>query len=255
MSTYKTAEVAAIIGIHPNTVRLYEKLKLIPKPERLSNGYRVFTEFHIKQCKLIRLAFQVEVLQNGLRKKIAQMITVSATGDFDTAIALTENYLKQIGQERRNAEEAIEIVKQILSGGIGGNTQHLKRKDVSELLDIPMDTLRNWEMNGLLTVKRRENGYRIYMEEDIRQLKIIRTLRYANYSLESILRLLQQVSQNPARNNAHMDAENYKCLPYDAGNPADESDFSRFARPKSMSAHPGYDCCRHHLHTDCSFLL
>lgn len=38
MKTYKTAEVAAIIGIHPNTVRLYEKLKLIPKPERI---YRI----------------------------------------------------------------------------------------------------------------------------------------------------------------------------------------------------------------------
>ncbi|QBB65593.1 hypothetical protein SRB521_01331 [Intestinimonas butyriciproducens] len=37
-------------------------------------------------------------------------------------------------------------MKQILSGGIGGNAQHLKRKDVSKLLDIPMDTLRNWEM-------------------------------------------------------------------------------------------------------------
>ena len=77
MTTYKTAEVAAIIGIHPNTVRLYEKLKLIPKPERLSNGYRVFTDFHIWQCRLIRLAFQVEVLQNGLRKKITRMIMVS----------------------------------------------------------------------------------------------------------------------------------------------------------------------------------
>lgn len=197
MSTYKTGEVAAIIGIHPNTVRLYEKLELIPKPERLPNGYRVFTEFHIKQCKLIRLAFQVEILQNGLRKKIVQMITVSATGDFDTAIALTKSYLEQIGREHRNAEEAIEIVKQILSGGIGENSSHLKRKNVSELLDISMDTLRNWEMNGLLTVKRKDNGYRIYTDEDIQRLKIIRTLRCANYSLEAILRLLQQLSQNP----------------------------------------------------------
>lgn len=79
MITYKTAEVAAIIGIHPNTVRLYEKMKLIPKPERLPNGYRIFTDFHIWQCKLIRIAFQVEVLQNGLRKKIVQMLMVSAT--------------------------------------------------------------------------------------------------------------------------------------------------------------------------------
>ena len=197
MNTYKTAEVAAIIGIHPNTVRLYEKLKLIPKPERRPNGYRVFTEFHIKQCKLIRLAFQVEILQNGLRKKIVQMITVSATGDFDTAIALTKSYLEQIGREHRNAEEAIEIVKQILSGGIGENSSHLKRKNVSELLDISMDTLRNWEMNGLLTVKRKDNGYRVYTDEDIQRLRIIRALRCANYSLEAILRLLQQLSKNP----------------------------------------------------------
>ena len=197
MTTYKTAEVAAIIGIHPNTVRPYEKLELISRPRRLPNGYRVFSEFHIKQCKLIRLAFQVEILQNGLRKKIVQMITVSATGDFDTAIALTKSYLEQIGREHRNAEEAIEIVKQILSGGIGENSSHLKRKNVSELLDISMDTLRNWEMNGLLTVKRKDNGYRVYTDEDIQRLKIIRALRCANYSLEAILRLLQQLSKNP----------------------------------------------------------
>ncbi len=197
MNTYKTAEVAAIIGIHPNTVRLYEKLKLIPEPKRLSNGYRVFTEFHIKQCKMIRLAFQIEVLQNGLRKKIVQMIMVSATGDFDMAIILTQDYLKQLKRERQNAEEAIEIVKQILSGGIGENSQSFKRKEVSEFLNISMDTLRNWEMNGLLTVKRKDNGYRVYTDEDIQRLKIIRTLRCANYSLEAILRLLQQLSQNP----------------------------------------------------------
>lgn len=200
MNTYKTAEVAAIIGIHPNTVRLYEKLNLIPKPERLPNGYRVFTEFHVKQCKLIRLAFQIEVLQNGLRKKIAQMLTVSATGDFDTAITITKEYLKQIKQERQNAEEAIEIVKDILSSEVRESSTQLKRKDVSELLDISMDTLRNWEMNGLLTVKRKDNGYRVYTDEDIQRLKIIRSLRCANYSLQAILRLLQQLSKNPNTN-------------------------------------------------------
>lgn len=56
---------------------------------------------------------QVEILQNGLRKKIAQMITVAATKDFDTATALTKDYLKQLQQERNNAEEAIKIVKMI----------------------------------------------------------------------------------------------------------------------------------------------
>lgn len=35
---YRTAQVAKIIGIHPNSVRLYEELGLISKPQRLSNG-------------------------------------------------------------------------------------------------------------------------------------------------------------------------------------------------------------------------
>lgn len=197
MNVYKTAEIAEMIGIHPNTVRLYEELALIPKPERQPNGYRVFTDLHIEQFKLAQLAFEVEVLQNGLRKKIVQMVKVSASGDFDAALALTQDYLEQLRQERDNAEEAIKIVKQILSGGSKENNLSLKRKEVSDYLNISMDTLRNWEMNGLFDVKRKQNGYRVYTDEDIKRLKIIRSLRCANYSLEAILRMLLQLSENP----------------------------------------------------------
>ena len=65
-----------MIGIHPNTVRLYEELELIPKPQRQPNGYRIFSDLHVEHFQLARLAFQVEVLQNGLRKKMVQMVKV-----------------------------------------------------------------------------------------------------------------------------------------------------------------------------------
>lgn len=197
MNTYRTAEVANIIGIHPNTVRLYEELGLIPKPKRKPNGYRIFTDFHIEQFRLARLALQVEVLQNGLRKKILQAVKTSAAGDFNAAISLTEEYLQQIKQERSNSEKAIIIVKRILSGGAPESVHLFKRKEVSENLGISMDSLRNWEMNGLLTVKRKQNGYRVYTDADIQHLIIIRSLRCANYSLEAILQMLRQLSVNP----------------------------------------------------------
>lgn len=197
MNKYRTSEIAKIIGIHPNTVRLYEELELIPKPDRMPNGYRVFTDLHIEQFRLARLAFQVEVLQNGLRKKIVQMIKVSAAGDYDKALELTEGYRMWLRQEIANAEEAIDIVRRILDGRQEENVHTMKRKEVSEYLNISMDTLRNWEMNGLLTVRRRQNGYRVYTDDDIRRLKIIRSLRCANYSLEAILTMLGQVSKYP----------------------------------------------------------
>ena len=77
MNTYTTTEVAKIIGIHPNTVRMYEEWGLIPLAERKSNGYRIFTDFHIEQLRLARIAFQIEVLQNGLRKKVVETIKLS----------------------------------------------------------------------------------------------------------------------------------------------------------------------------------
>lgn len=197
MRTYKTAEVAATVGIHPNTVRFYEEWGLITKPEREKNGYRVFTDLHIQQIRLARMAFQIEVLQNGLRKKIVDVVKATAACDFDYAICITQEYICQFQKERSNAEEAIQIVQDILSGAAHTGELLMKRKEVSEYLGITMDALRNWETNGLLTVKRKQNGYRVYTDEDIQRIKIIRSLRCANYSLEAILRMLRQLSKDP----------------------------------------------------------
>ncbi len=141
--------------------------------------------FKLKSCKM------------ASAKKIFQMVKLSAAGKFDQALALAETYLSGLRQERDNAEDAIHIVKQILSGETQKNRASMKRKEASEYLGVSMDALRNWEMNGLLTVKRKENGYRIYTDDDIKRLKIIRSLRCANYSLEAILRMLQQLSKIP----------------------------------------------------------
>lgn len=197
MRTYQTAEIAKLIGIHPNTVRLYEQLGLIPKPERLDNGYRVFTEQHVDQFRLARTAFEIEVLQNGLRKKIIQVVKTSAAGDFDKALTLTEDYQRQLGKERQNALEAIEITAQLWNGQAPQPSIRLRRNEASEALGISMDSLRNWEMNGLLQVKRKENGYRVYTDGDLRRLKIIRSLRCGGYSLEAILRMLTALSADP----------------------------------------------------------
>lgn len=204
MNTYKTSDIARIIGIHVNTVRLYETCGLIPKPERKENGYRVFNDLHLEQFRLARAALQVEVLQNGLRKRAVQIVMVSAAGDYDRAARLTQVYLAQVDMEITHAEEAIGITREILSGfaEVSGPDKACPeivytRKEAAESLHVTIDTLRNWELNGLFTIKRRENGYRVYTEEDMQRLKIIRSLRCANYSLSAILRMLRGLTSDP----------------------------------------------------------
>lgn len=203
MNTYKTADIARMFHIHVNTVRLYEKCRLIPKPERLSNGYRVFTDLHVEQLKLARAALQAEMLQNGLRKKAVDIIKTSAAGDYVKAAELTHDYMEQVEIEIGNAEEAIQITHKLLSSmemEQDNKDLLLTRKDTADYLHVTIDTLRNWELNGLFSVKRLKNGYRVYSADDLQRLKIIRSLRCANYSLSSILRMLNALSIDPGTN-------------------------------------------------------
>lgn len=196
IKTYKTHEIAKFIGVHPNTVRLYEDIGFIEKPQRLDNGYRVFTQIHIDQMKIARLALKGELLQNGLRKKAVNIIKLTAKRNFDKAILETNNYIDMLKNETTNAIEAIRIVEEIIEGfNSYDKTINFTRKEAANFLNITVDTLRNWELNGLITVKRKENGYRIYDSQDIKQLKVIRSLRCANYSLSAILRLLNNISK------------------------------------------------------------
>ena len=53
-----------------------------------------------------------------------------------------------------------------------------------------------------MKVKRKENGYRVYNEDDIKKIKIIKALRCSNFSLSSILRLIQDLE-----NDTNVDVE------------------------------------------------
>lgn len=192
MITYSTSQIAGIVGLHPNTVRMYEKWGLIQKPERKKNGYRVYHAVHIKQFELVKKALQIEVLQAGLRKRMVNAVKLSAVYRLDEAMELVGEYIRIANQEIEQAKEAAGLCEILYQQPKRENVFY-RRAQAAKELGLTIDTIRNWEMNGLLTVKRKENGYRVYHSDDMNRLKIIRTLRCANYSLSSILRMLNKL--------------------------------------------------------------
>lgn len=194
MTTYSTSQIAKIVGLHPNTVRMYEEWELIHKPERKENGYRVFNEIHVMQFSLAKKAFKIPVLQAGLRKRMTNAVKKSAAYEFDEAIRMIEEYIQIAEKEIENAREAASI-SQRLYEQTGDSTRVYKRAHAAQELGLTIDTIRNWEMNGLIQIKRKENGYRVYDENDMNRLRIIRSLRCANYSLSAILRMLNKLEE------------------------------------------------------------
>ena len=195
MKTYKTSEVARIIGVHPNTVRLYEKIGFISAAERGENGYRAYTELHIAQLRLVRTAMRAEVLQNGLRGKAVGIARLAAEMRLSEAELAAEEYLLMIDAETERAKTAVSSVEKLLGSKPADDDTLLTRKQAASALGVTADALRNWELNGLFKIRRKENGYRVYSSADMTQLSIIRTLRCANYSLAAILRLMNNLSE------------------------------------------------------------
>ena len=190
--TYSTSQIAGIVGLHPNTVRLYEEWGLIQKPQRKNNGYRIYTDVHIKQFELAKKAFQIEIIQAGLRKRMINAVKLTASGRCNEAIQLVDEYIRVANQEIEHAKEAARLCEKLYQQPDEDNVS-LKRAQAAKELGLTIDTIRNWEMNGLLTVKRKENGYRVYHSSDMNRLKVIRSLRCANYSLSAILRMLNKL--------------------------------------------------------------
>lgn len=189
---YRTAQIAKIIGVHPNTIRFYEEMQLLPVIPRTHSGYRIFNDRHVQQLRLLRAAFRAEIVSSSLRQEAYEIVKTAAAGDVDGAYTATQRYLEHLQEEKAQAEEAISITLDIIKNS--GTPEHEivagGRGTTAMLLGITIDVLRDWERNGLIHVPRDSHGRRIYGTAEMNRLKIIRTLRNAHYSMMSILRML-----------------------------------------------------------------
>jgi DNA-binding transcriptional MerR regulator len=185
-----------MIGVHPNTIRFYEEMKLLPVIPRTKSGYRIFNDRHLEQLWLLRTAFRAEIISDRLRLDVYQIVKTAATDDIDGAHRDTQLYLEHLREEKSKAEEAIRITLDIIEDtGKQEAIVYNGRLEVAELLGITVDVLRDWERNGLIKVPRTAGGRTTYGQKEMNRLKIIRTLRNAHYSMMSILRMLNRLDQ------------------------------------------------------------
>lgn len=197
MKYYKTSEIAKLVCVHPNTVRLYEKWKLLQPVPRNCKGYRLYTEDHLEQMRLARIALRCDFIEGNIRNLATAIVKTAAQGELQRALNMAYDYIIHIQNELAKAEEALEIIYKWLKDEVTEDEEtYIKRNDVANLLNISIDILRNWERNGLIEVPRSpKNNYRVYGVYEIRRLKVIDTLRNANYSMMSILRMFKYIDE------------------------------------------------------------
>ena len=195
---YRTSEVAKIIGVHPNTILSYEKWGYLSTVPRSENGYRMFTEQHIGQINIIRLALSSEAVKAYMLFEVRGILRTIAKGDIKMAIALSENFLTKIQKEKAKEYEVIIEIKKIIKKHLEESENvALKRSEAAEVIGVSIDVIINWERNGMLEVPRdNKNNYRVYTKDEMILLEIIKHLRKENYLTQCIVKMIKKIKSN-----------------------------------------------------------
>lgn len=202
MKTYSTSEIARIMGLHRNTIILYEKWGYISPVARKENGYRVYNETHLNEMKLIRIALRGELIKCYMKFEVKNIIRSVAQGDLRKALDLSKDYLTDIQNEMNNEFKVMKTIQGILKDDpLEEKNISLNRNGVAKLLGVSINVIINCERYGLLEVPRSANGYRVYGNDEIRQLRVIKVLRKENYSTQCIGRMLKNLKTKNEKDN------------------------------------------------------
>lgn len=198
MRTYSTSEIAKIVDVHPNTIMKYEKWGYITPCKRTTSGYRIYTETHLDQIKLTRVALRSKLIKWYIRKEAVNIIRITVSGALKEALKQSEEYLAHIQREMSKELEVIKVINKILESEIEKEKPiSLSRSGASKLLGISINVIINWERYGLLDVPRnKKNGYRVYSEKEIKLLKVIIALRKESYCNQSISEILKKLESS-----------------------------------------------------------
>ncbi|MEN6325067.1 MAG: MerR family transcriptional regulator [Syntrophomonas sp.] len=190
--TYSTKKIAELSGVHPNTVRLYESWGYISSPRRLANNYRVFTDLHLLQMRLARVALPGPYPING--RLVQQMVREFAAGNLEESLALAQDYLAGVRLEQKRAVRALAILDDWMACRVRQKPHVIikGRIKAAQALDITIDALRTWERNGLFTIQRNERGILNFTGLDLEKIEVIRLLRNCGYTISSLLRVFNR---------------------------------------------------------------
>lgn len=67
----RIGEVAKRAGVSIDTLRYYEKVRLLPRPSRSSGGFRLFAPEHVERVRFIKQAQQLGFSLDDIRGLLA----------------------------------------------------------------------------------------------------------------------------------------------------------------------------------------
>ena len=201
MKYLRTSDLARAVGIYPNTVRLYVDWGLIPPVERSPSGYRLFTQRHLECLKLARTIYAAQYPGRELRASAMKSSNAPSRMIGWAHWKKRGDIWASVKAELKRADAAANLLEHWAQQKTqAADDEPLSMREAAKLLEVSHDVIRNWERNGLISVRRNSyNNYRLFGPRDIERLQVIRMLSHAGYSHMAVLRMFIELDGGKTR--------------------------------------------------------
>ncbi|MEV1020417.1 MerR family transcriptional regulator [Streptomyces sp. NPDC050264] len=183
----RTVDLARLAGVSTQQIRNYEDAGVLPDVPRTGSGYRVFGDEHRRALLTYR------ALAQGYGGAVAQSVMRAVrAGDEPGALAAVDAAHAAAHEQRRALAATREALAALASAAASrGTADDLRIGEVARLVGVRTSALRVWEAAGLLTLRRQHGtSYRLFGPDDVRDARIIHTLRASHYLFGQIAPVL-----------------------------------------------------------------
>jgi len=120
---WQVGEVARQLNLNPQTLYFYERIGLIPPPQRAASGYRLFSQQDVE-----RLAFIARAKSLGLSLEEIKEILALKDGRSLTCQAVYEHLSKKVGKIEKTMQQ-LQVLRDKLMQLMQQCSAHLETDD------------------------------------------------------------------------------------------------------------------------------
>lgn len=114
----KIGEMSKRTGIAVTTIRYYEKVGLLPAPERLASGYRLYNRRHLERINFLKNTRKLGFSQQRIKALVSLLENPNRTSEkVKTSV---QSQLEEIREKRRliqNIENQLKLIIAKCDGG------------------------------------------------------------------------------------------------------------------------------------------
>ncbi|QPP08232.1 MerR family DNA-binding transcriptional regulator [Streptomyces bathyalis] len=188
----RPVDLARAVGVSAQQIRNYEAAGILPPASRTDSGYREFTPRHRQAL----LTYRALARGHGPHTAQAVMLAVH-DGDLSLALSLVDESHALLHEQRRSLRDTARALEAIAAGDSethGAPSPDMRIGEAAAHIGVRPSALRVWEDAGLLTPRRDPaTGYRRYGAPEIRDARLVDTLRRSRYPLPRIVSVLGEL--------------------------------------------------------------